>query len=206
MKHVGRIIKSRKKCVVAYRVLPNDPDHCLIVMTENLMADEHDALIKAVESDAGQSAYEFGEAMARNVLPDGRNMLAGFHATGKLTRVATNEVEIVPDSNNTIPLNELNDTIATQRGVTVADLALKGDTDTKEETIAQVNPVADPDTPAEVVEAAQEANADGVLTDEELAAKYRSDADRLFKEAKALREQAEELVPTKKKSKTTESA
>ena len=48
MKHVGRIIKSRKKCVVAYRVLPNDPEHCLVVLTENLMADEHDALIRAV--------------------------------------------------------------------------------------------------------------------------------------------------------------
>ena len=42
-----------------------------------------------------------------------------------------------------------------------------------------------------------------VLTDEVLAAQYRSQADSLFKEAKTLREQAEELVPTKRKSKTT---
>jgi len=33
-----------------------------------------------------------------------------------------------------------------------------------------------------------------------MAAKYRSDADRLFKEAQALRKMAEELVPTKKKT------
>jgi hypothetical protein len=52
-------------------------------------------------------------------------------------------------------------------------------------------------------------NEDGVLTDESLAAQYRSQADALFKEAKILREQAEELVPTKKKptvKKTVESA
>ena len=45
------------------------------------------------------------------------------------------------------------------------------------------------------------------LTDADLAAQYRSDADRLSKEAAALRRQAEELVPTKKKTakKTTAS-
>lgn len=208
MKHVGRVIKTRKKCVVAYRVLPKDPDNCLVVLTENLMAEEHDALIKAVESDAGQQAYEFGEAMARNTLPDGRNMLAGFHTTGKLTKVATNLIEMVPDSRSSIPLNELNETIATQKGVTVEDLAINNEAryTANPAPQAQEEIVVDPDTPREVLEAAQQANVDGVLTDEELAAKYRSDADRLFKEAKALREQAEELVPTKKKTKTTESA
>lgn len=205
MKHVGRIIKTRKKCVVAYRVIPGESDHALIVLTENLMAEEHDALIKAVESDAGQSAYEFGEAMARNVLPDGRNMLAGFHTTGKLTKVATDLIEMIPDSNNAINLRELNEVIAQQKGVTVADLALSEE---PRSDLAQVNNIpegADVDTPKEVVEAAQAASTDGVISDEELAAKYRSDADRLFKEAKRLREEAEALVPTKRKTKTAES-
>ena len=45
------------------------------------------------------------------------------------------------------------------------------------------------------------------MSNEDLAAQYRSQADALFKEAKALREQAEELVPTKRKAaKKTESA
>ena len=52
-----------------------------------------------------------------------------------------------------------------------------------------------------------QAPSDGVISDEELASSYRSQADALFKEAKALREQAEELVPTKRKTskKTAES-
>ena len=45
-----------------------------------------------------------------------------------------------------------------------------------------------------------------VLTDEALAAQYRSQADALFKEAKSLREQAEALVPTKRKTKSKQSA
>jgi len=125
MKHVGRVKTTKRKVIVAYRVVPNEPEYAIIVPTENLMAEEHDALIKAVESDAGQSAYEFGEAMARNRLPDGRNMLAGLHTTGKMTKVKTSEIEMIPDSKTSISLDELNEAIATNKGVTVADLALQ---------------------------------------------------------------------------------
>jgi len=45
-----------------------------------------------------------------------------------------------------------------------------------------------------------------VIDDATLAAQYRSQADTMFKEAKRLREQAEELVPTKKKKSVAESA
>ena len=203
IKHVGRIKNNKKKVVVAYRVIPQDPDYCLVVLTESLMAEEHDALMSAVESNAGQTAYEFAEAMMRTQLPDGRNMLVGFHATGKLSRWKTADIEMTPDSKTAITLEELNNVIAEQKGVSVEDLALKGRTPPAEtDTVAASEPVADvdPDTPADVLQAAQEAQGE-VLSDEELAAKYRSDADRMFKEAKRLREQAEELVPTKKKTK-----
>ena len=196
LKHVGRIATNQRKVVVAYRVVPGDPDYCLVVQTENLSADEHDALIKAVESAAGQEAYEFAEAMARAYLPDGRNMLAGFSKTGKLNKVPTSSVEMTPNRNTAISLEELNKTIADQKGVTVADLALKGpDGETVEPSTIETEPAVDPvstytNTPA----------TDGVLDDAALAAQYRSQADALFKEAKALREQAEQLVPTKKRT------
>ena len=126
LKHVGRIASNKRKVVVAYRVIPGEPDQCLIIQTENLDSAEHDALITTVESGAGQDAYEFAEAMARAYLPDGRNMLAGFHTTGKFRKVPTNLVEMTPDNSTRIMLNELNDLIAEQKGVTVADLAVKG--------------------------------------------------------------------------------
>jgi hypothetical protein len=206
LKHVGRINSNKRKVVVAYRVLPNDPDYCLIVQTENLDASEHDALMTAVESSAGQEAYEFGEAMARAYLPDGRNMLAGFHTTGKLRRVETKLVDMTPDRNTTVNLAELNSLIAEQRGVSIEDLALKGDAPAQE--AAKTDDTLDVEVTELATAGPIEAPQDGVLSDEELAAKYRSDADRLFKEAQALRKQAEELVPTKKKAKvkTEESA
>jgi len=196
LKHVGRIATNQRKVVVAYRVIPGDPDYCLVVQTENLSADEHDALIKAVESAAGQEAYEFAECMARTYLPDGRNMLAGFSKTGKLNKVPTNTVEMTPNRNTSILLEELNKTIADQKGVTVADLAIKGpDGETVQPSTNETEPAVDP-----VSTYTETPSTDGVITDEQLAAQYRSQADALFKEAKALREQAEELAPTKKRT------
>lgn len=193
LKHVGRIKNNKRKVVVAYRVVPNEPDNCVVVTTENLMAEEHDTLMKAVESDAGQRANEFAEVMARTTLPDGRNMLAGFHTTGKMVKMPTDSVEMTPDRQTVISLAELNQIIAEQKGVTVADLALKGASTQETQKTQETESVVEPLNEAAAV------TTDGLLTDEDLAAQYRSQADSLFKEAKRLRDQAEELVPTKKK-------
>lgn len=204
LKHVGRVVGNRRKVIVAYRVIPGDPEHCLVVQTENLDAGEHDALLREVESASGQDAYEFAEAMARAYLPDGRNMLAGFNATGKLNKVRTNEIEMCPNSNTVINLAELNNVIAEQQGVTVADLALKGpDGQTVQPDVSPAEPAVNA---TELYTDTTNTATDGVLDDEALAAQYRSQADALFKEAKALREQAEQLVPTKRKTKTKETS
>ena len=197
-KHVGRVIKTKKKCAVAYRVVPGDPNNCLVVLTESLDAGEHDTLMNLIESQTGQDAYELGEAMARTQLPDGRNMLAGFHTTGKFQKVQSNLIEMTPNNVTSVPLDELNKNIAEQKGVTVADLALKG---ADGQTVQPKDSTTD--APVDPTATYTTGNTDNVLTDEALAAQYRSQADSLFKEAKRLREQAEELVPTKRKSKST---
>ena len=194
LKHVGKLSTNGRKCIVAYRVLPEDPDHCLVVHTDSLDSDQHDTLIKLVESDTGQSSYELAEAMVRTQLPDGRNMLEAFHLTGKLVVQPTNIVTMTPNNQTSVNLAELNQMIAEEQGVTVSELAIKAKGATSStNTQETVSPVED------TVQ-----TADSPLSDEDLAAKYRSDADRLYKEAKKLREQAEALVPTKKKTKKSE--
>lgn len=191
LKHVGRIVTNKRKVIVAYRVVPNEPDNCIVVTTENLMADEHDALMRLVESDPGQSANDLADVMARTVLPDGRIMLAAFHSTGKLIKVPTDQVEMTPNMQTTILLKELNELIAQQEGVSVADLAVKPNKSS--ETTSAVTTELQTETVLE------QPVIDEPLSDEALASKYRSDADRLYKEAKRLREEAERLSPTKKK-------
>ena len=85
IKHVGRLKKNNRKVVVAYRVIPgeNPPVNSLVIDTATLRDEDHDVLIKTVESNSSQTAFEFAEVMARTQLSDGANMLARFHSTGK---------------------------------------------------------------------------------------------------------------------------
>ena len=126
LKHVGRMANNQRRVIVAYKVLPGEPDKCVVVTTENLEAGDHDSLIKLVESASGQEADDLATVMMRTQLSDGSNMLARFHTTGKMVKVNTADVEMIPNQNTSIKLSELNEAIAQQRGVTVNDLAVKG--------------------------------------------------------------------------------
>lgn len=189
--------------IVAYRTIPNDPYHGLVIFTDSLSSDEHDSLMRVVESASGQQAYELAEALSRSYLPDGRNMLHGFHQTGKLFKISTKDVEMTPDVRSSVGLDELNLIIAQQQGVALEDLALKPANSTSTSTTStQAKPSTN--TAAQTVTddsnvSATAAQNNEPLSDEQLATKYRSDADRLYKEAKRLREMAEQLSPTKKK-------
>jgi hypothetical protein len=194
LKHVGRIKTNRARVIVAYRTVPNEPYNALVIPTGELPADEHDAVMKAVESAAGQQANEFYEVMQRTVLPDGRNMLVGFHQRGNLRKFPTDQVEMTPNTNTAILLSELNSVIAEQQGISIEDLSISSRDTAKQYTDNTVEPAV-----AETVQS-------DVLTDDQLAAQYRSQADALFKEAQALRKQAEELAPAKKRTTTKKKA
>jgi hypothetical protein len=189
-KHVGRITKTNKKCGVVYRVVPGDPDNCIVVMTESLDAADHDSFINLINSTTAQDSYELGEAMARSQLSDGSNMLARFHKTGRMQKVASNLVELVPNNNASINLAELNKIIAEQKGVTISDLALGGATPVVNKGVTNA---ADA-----YVEPNIESTTNDVLDDNAIAKNLRSQADAMFKEAQRLRNEAEELSPTKK--------
>jgi len=193
LKHIGRHVGSKKKVAVAFRVLPGEPDNCLVVPTESLDAAEHDSLMSLIESNAAQNADELADAMNRVTLPNGINMLKGFHKYGKLYKMKTEEIEMTPDNKSSVMLNELNKLIADQKGITVEDLAVTGGSG------QAVSATTDTVAPTTVTD-------ETVLDDATLAAQYRSQADTLYKEAKRLREQAEELVPTKRKTKASAKA
>jgi hypothetical protein len=188
LKHVGRVKATNKKCLVAYRTLPGDAYHCLIIPTENLPDIYHDAIINLVESSAGQEAYEFAEALDRTQFPDGSRMLPALHSSGRLIKVQTSEVEMLPVPGFTVQLSELNQMIAEQRGVPVDELALQsGDPKTSKKI----------ELP-EVEESTASATPTETLSPDAQAKEYRSKADKLAKEAAQYRRMAEELAPTKK--------
>ena len=201
LKHVGRMAQNQRRVIVAYKVLPGEPDQCVVVTTENLEAADHDSLIKCVESAAGQDADDLATVMMRTNLPDGSNMLARFHTQGKMVKVKTADVEMIPNQNSTILLSDLNEAIAAQKGVSVADLALKDATGKTKQPSSVTAPAITASEMAAMAPNVAPVAEDGVITDDILAAQFRSQADRMSKEAAALRRQAEDLVPTVKKAK-----
>lgn len=196
LKHVGRLRSNQKKVVVAYRTLPGESDSALVVLTESITDDQHDALIKLVESPAGQNSYEFAEVMSRTRFPDGTVMLPILHLTGKLSKVKTSEVEMIPNSLTSVGLDQLNQLIAEQKGISVNDLALGNNVQIDEAaTVTDLAPVEEMTAKIEDPVIVDRGN----LSDAELAKQYRSQADRLSKEAAQLRRKADELLPIKKK-------
>lgn len=200
LKHVGRILSTKKKCVVAYRTLPGESNYCLIIPTENLPDSYHDSIINLVEGNAGQTAYEFAEAMNRTTFPDGSNMLVALHQQGRLIKVPTNQVEMTPTTSATIVLSELNQIIAEQRGVPVDELALKPINKVETQEIATVSDVPKTkDDVSRTTSASVNETAEETFSNPESEAKfYRSQADKLAKQAAEFRRKAEDLVPTKK--------
>jgi len=205
LKHVGRVKATGKKCIVAYRTLPGDAYNCLIVPTENLPDSYHDAIINLVESNAGQSAYEFAETMARTNFPDGSIMLSALHTQNRMIKVSTDQIEMLPTNSYAILLSELNQVIAEQRGVAVDNLALRS-ADVEKAEVLEVAKVSEvpPSTEDFSKTTSASINEDEVViteyTDPVDAAKhYRSQADKLAKQAANFRRLAEELVPAPKK-------
>lgn len=202
LKHVGRVKSTNKKCLVAFRTLPGDAYNCLIVATENLQDDMHDALIQLVENNSAQESYEFAEVLARAKFPDGSTMLPALHSRGLLLKAATNQIEMTPNFQSKISLDELNQLIADQRNCTIDELALKDQTvDPNKVQVVEVASVKDISPSAKTTSAS--VNEDVQLSVENLsvedqAKKFRSEADRLSKQAADFRRQAETLVPTKK--------
>lgn len=178
MKHVGKMKNNSARVVVVFRTVPNEPQNCLVVGTQGLVDAYHDSLMALIESDSGQQANDLSELLSVRKFPDGSNMLGYLHSKGHLKKVPTNMVLMTPNTQTAVPLDEINRLIETQSGV---------------DTLQSTEVVPEVKTPV-VVEVPQP---DEPVT----ASQLRSMADKLFKEAQALRKKADELEPPKKKVK-----
>lgn len=186
MKHVGKMKNNGAKVVVAYRTLPGDSGSALVIGTNSLPDSWHDALMNLVQDVSGQQANELADILAVRKFPDGHNMLEALHNSGLLKKVPTAGVIMIPASNATILLSELNTIIAEQKGVTIDALAVNDGVTSNKKTLKATD---------EVTLAVEES------TEDLSPAQLRSKADALFKQAQTLRKQADDLDPPKSKKK-----
>ncbi len=201
MKHVGKMKNNSAKVAVVYRTLPNEPTNALVVGTNGLPDSHHDSLMSLIESDSGQQAYELAEVLATRRFPDGSVMLAYLHQNGHLKKVSTSMVLMTPNSVTQVPLDQLNELIAKDKGVTVAELSVKDDLSSDKEAKSVQSSISDtvtePEKSPAIAEVIEAPKPDTPITASDL----RSMADKLFKEAQALRRKADELEPPKAKVK-----
>ena len=158
--------------------------------------------MQVIESPEAQGSFELGTILGVRRFPDNNVMLGWLHSNGKLKKVDTKDVIVTAAPQSTIQLNELNQLIAEQKGVSLEDLSIGGSSKTESQEIATVSelPVEKSSDETTAKPAVTE-----VLDDTALAKNLRSQADAMFKEAQTLRKQADELDPPKKKASTAKS-
>ncbi len=207
MKHVGKMKNNSARIVVVYRTLPGDPHHALVVGTNGLPDSHHDSLMSLIESDTGQQANELADVLASRRFPDGSVMLAYLHTNGHLKKVQTTMVLMTPNTTTALPLDQLNELIAKNQGVTLQDLAVKDENDLQQSSKKETLPAAESEENKKLVEEAPyHPGYEGAViessksNDPVTAGDLRSMADKLFKEAQLLRKKADELEPPKPKT------
>lgn len=194
MKHVGKMKNNSARLAVVYRTLPGDPFTALVVGTQGLIDSYHDTLMSLIESEQAQQANELADILAVRRFPDGNVMLGYLHNNGHLKPVPTNMVLMTPNSQTQMPLNEMNELIAKQRGVSIEDLAV---TDENQSANSKNTKKVEIEVPSETTE-----NKTSTKSFDLTPAEMRSRADSLYKEASRLRKEADALDPPKAKKKS----
>lgn len=186
LKHIGKMKNNGAKVAVVYRTLPGDAYHALVVGTNSLQESYHDSLMSLLQSDTGQSANELADVLAVRKFPDGNTMLEFLHVKGYLKKVPTDGVLMTPTPTDSVSLDQLNEILAQQKGVSVDGLAITDGVNPNPKTKKEHEPKP------EVEEES---------TEDLTPAQLRSKADALFKQAQALRKQADAIDPPKSKKK-----
>jgi hypothetical protein len=106
IKHVGKV--GEKPCIVVFREIPGDEAYCLVVETQSLTPEQHDAVISVVNSREAQTSNALSEVLNRSLFPDGANMLHSLHTSKRLLKKPVDQVNLTPRPNVAIPLSEVN--------------------------------------------------------------------------------------------------
>lgn len=206
IKHVGR--HNQRKVAIVYRQVPDEGHMALVMYTDNLPMMVHDEAMRVLESEVGQNAKDFADALFRHIMPDGTNCLTHIHRAGYLKKVPCNQVIVTPTAKATIRLDELNDMLAKIEagGEAAAKMA---DIDANRGTKGVLQEGRELGMPAVQPPATTAAAVDSVLSDADIAqqrlaqaARMEADAKSLLAEAKRLKDEAKTLVPAKAKTTT----
>lgn len=204
IRHIGK--HGDRKVAILYRQVPGEDHMCLIIQPDVLPAHWHDAIMKVLESDVGQQANELAEALHRNLLPDGRNILETLHFEKMIKKVRTSDVIVTPRPNATIRLDELNVMLNEMQKGSEAVKKMAQDDATRGLVDAPTKRAAEAEFKRtqtdKAVAAKMQADPNAALSDREIAANMLNQAQRMEVEAKGMiaeaarmKKEAEKMFP-----------
>jgi hypothetical protein len=106
IKHVGK--QGDRKVCILFRQVPGEDHMALVVYPETLQAHWQQAVQSVLESEIGQQAENFADALHRNFLPDGRPILQTLHEERMIKKVRAGDIIVTPNASSKIRLDELN--------------------------------------------------------------------------------------------------
>lgn len=199
IKHIGK--HGDRKVAIVFREVPGEEHMALVIYPEVLPVSMHDSIMKVIESPAGQTAENLGDALFRSLLPDGRPMLQTLHVEGMIKKVQAKQVVVTPNATSHVNLDEMNGII---RKMKLGEDAIKemaaldsnrgmtGKVRPKDEFGREIGaPTNQVRQGASTVAGSDAARA---LDDAALAANFRDQATRMANEARQLLAESERLM------------
>jgi hypothetical protein len=126
IKHIGKMVDGGAPVAIIFRTVPGEPKNCLVVGPKFLDNNYQDTFMKALESAEGQSAFELGHHLMKSRFSDGVEILAFLHQNNFIKKMPTENIMVSMGSGTKgeVLLDELNELIAKQKGITVDELSL----------------------------------------------------------------------------------
>ena len=202
IKHIGK--HGDRKVNILFREVPGEEHMCLCIYPETLHAHWQDAVQKVLESDVGQSAEQFADALHRNFLPDGRAILQTLHEERMIKKIRTADVIVTPSGSASIRLDELNKMLNEMK---LGDAAVKklAENDASRGMVSpEVKRKAEAEFKASQAQPTQafQAPAQGALSDRDIAAnmvfqakKMETEAKQMIAEAARMKKDAQRMDP-----------
>lgn len=136
LKHVGRHSGTGQRLSVVFLQLPDEKENALVVYSDSLPDRYHDDFMQAVESPEGQASQNLYEVLSRKVFWHGTPMLETLHKEGHLQKVPTSAIIMMPNSNTSVPLNDI---LAQMDDIEVVETPVNDTTQTPEPSQVDTN-------------------------------------------------------------------
>ena len=112
LKHIGRLKDTESKVVVVFMSIPGDENNALVTQVDTMNDLIKDELMDLVESKECQNEKDLGVFLKRKSLrssgPAGTSVLDWLHTSGRLQKISTDKVIMIPHPSMHILLSEVN--------------------------------------------------------------------------------------------------